>query len=677
MNMDTQMTKECTSLVQLCDAIKDNDAKIYNEALEALKNPSRLDWQPHSNSPLHVAVKYSRIELIKDLIQNRGFNPEALVANHGTALWCAASMNAVMEAKVLLNLGAKTNCKFQNQTPFQIAVKNGNLEIVEMIMSQNSTQINFEPLKENYHSALKNSILYGFPDKLIKLIEFGKTHKLDYIETLENSQVLINLVTSGHGNGEYKSCMNLATHHICIHSTPEIIALFESSNLKCKENLPRILEIILENVRNLNLLISKNYSSNTTMNTTMNSTYVSILHLAVAFCNVDMVKVIVKYASKEHLITHASMFKINHFTKCPRFKMEEAFSGSLMDCAIKFGNLRVAYYLNHNSWNFTINSNTLMSNLKRILTTFNNSPRKYEYVEYIKHTGNEDYQNKLMDILILDPENKRDGAVNDSNLKFFVELMKFGEFDINLHNEDDTTILHKSITQVFPFQTIKTILDLQGGAAADSSKMDLAISLGRIQVAKYIGDILGIPLPEELPEINLDELLTNKLFLENSRNNTVLKEIVDEYYTYAQLSGNTKLTSMAPIIIAADHNVLLMRELMIKSRINVNEKWLQLLDNGREWYCPPLHYFICRRNPTAVDVLMIMNANPTLKGIFADILQNVVIDALVIAKFVAQHNGLIEYLHMNEKVKEYVADWRNINLVRICQRKVIQMVSTL
>jgi hypothetical protein len=145
-------------------------------------------------TPLMVAAKQGRTDLINFFVKEKGVNPNQKVKGIGTALIAAASGGHLDAVDLLIRLGANVNLKVKNRisvgtkektaqwdaTPLKTAMMNGSLEVVKRLIAANAD------IKQ-IHSW----------DFLINVAAFGYFEIIDYLiqENLINSYFFVKILS--------------------------------------------------------------------------------------------------------------------------------------------------------------------------------------------------------------------------------------------------------------------------------------------------------------------------------------------------------------------------------------------------------------------------------------------------------------------------------------------------
>jgi ankyrin repeat protein len=169
---------------KLIDAIKNNDyeavlACINDEADVTATNADNMDYI----SPMHIATQYADANIIQLLLNNGAdidINPDPL--NFGTPLrWAITRRNVQEVAKILqfkpnLESIGPGNCHCMDQTPLHVAITNGSLEMVNLLLDAGA-DVNAFVKQYETRGYIETPLITAFTESLediaLKLIEAG------------------------------------------------------------------------------------------------------------------------------------------------------------------------------------------------------------------------------------------------------------------------------------------------------------------------------------------------------------------------------------------------------------------------------------------------------------------------------------------------------------------------
>jgi ankyrin repeat protein len=120
-------------------AINETILKKYEELLADVQsfNPNPPSLEVHNINPLHLAVYFEKVELVKKLIQEKIVDVNGRDEHGWSALHYAAYEGKSLMIEILLDLGADVNAKTpQEETALHIAIRYGHVAIINDLIKQ-------------------------------------------------------------------------------------------------------------------------------------------------------------------------------------------------------------------------------------------------------------------------------------------------------------------------------------------------------------------------------------------------------------------------------------------------------------------------------------------------------------------------------------------------------------
>ncbi|KAL0210620.1 hypothetical protein RCL1_005056 [Eukaryota sp. TZLM3-RCL] len=168
--------EKAAALLFLSGVKNDDDLNLTSDPLRQSAREKELinDSDDVEINPLHVAVKFSLVKIVQNLVSVFGADPNILDENFNTPCHVAAENGNIEIGFLLLKRGANINLKNkEGKTPIMIAVENGKMTFAIRMIDESTTVFDCDTRDSLGNTALHYAAQFGDENLALKLLSCG------------------------------------------------------------------------------------------------------------------------------------------------------------------------------------------------------------------------------------------------------------------------------------------------------------------------------------------------------------------------------------------------------------------------------------------------------------------------------------------------------------------------